>query len=299
MPEQPWSADDIPGQSGRVAIVTGASSGIGLEAARVLAHKGARVIIAARDEAKGQRAVDSILRDHSEAQVELHHLDLADLASVRTFADAFLAREERLDLLINNAGIMMCPFARTSDGFEIQFGTNHLGHFALTGQLLPLLKQNRDSRIVMVSSAAHHRGKLDLADLNWESRKYKTVQAYCDSKLANLLFTLELARKLGEANNTPLVTAAHPGWSRTDLQRHVGIIRWLGYFMGQDQAMGALPTLRAAVDQAAAPGDYFGPGGRREMKGPPVKVEPAASARDSATARELWRISEELTGVQY
>ncbi len=294
-----WSEQDIPDQSGRVAVVTGASSGIGLEAARALAAQGATVILAVRDAEKGRNAEQAILKQYPEAVLEVRPLDLADLESVAQFAADLAADCDRLDLLINNAGVMMCPFAQTRDGFEIQFGTNHLGHFALTGRLLPVLQKTAGSRVVVVSSLAHRGGRLDFEDLNWAERKYNTIRAYCDSKLANLLFTLALAERLSDAGDRPLVTAAHPGWSRTDLQRHVWKFRWLGLLLGQNSRMGALPTLRAAVDEAAWPGDFFGPAGRREMTGPPVKVDPAAKALDRAAARRLWAISEELTGVRY
>jgi len=297
--EKAWGLSHIPDQSGRVVIVTGASSGIGLEAAHALAAKNARVIIAARSADKNAQAVASILRDHPGATVEARLLDLADLASVKTFADGILADCDRLDLLVNNAGIMMCPYHQTKDGFEIQFGTNHLGHFALTGHLLPLLSRTEAARIIVVSSLAHRRGALDFSDLNWESRAYRTTQAYCDSKLANLYFTYTLADKLKAAGNQPLVTAAHPGWTRTDLQRHQLMIKLIGLFMAQDAPGGALPTLRAAFDEHVVSGDFFGPGGRGEMRGPPVKVKPANRALDGQAAEKLWQVSEEMTNIRY
>ncbi len=294
-----WGYPDIPSQAGRVAIVTGGASGIGLESARALADKGACVILAVRDAAKGERAVASIRKTSPLAEVEAQPLDLADLGSVQAFATAFIAQYRRLDLLINNAGVMMCPFARTRDGFEIQFGTNHLGHFALTGHLLDLLRATEDSRVVNVSSLAHWRGNPDLDDLHWEKRPYDTVQAYCDSKLANLHFTLGLAKKLEDAGDNPMVTAAHPGWTRTDLQRHQRKFRFLGLFMGQGCAAGALPTLRAAIDPEAVPEDYFGPSGKKEMRGPPAAAALSESARDLGRALALWHASEEATGLRY
>ncbi|MFV8816976.1 oxidoreductase [Haliea sp. E17] len=294
-----WSIEDMPAQDGRVAIVTGASSGIGLETARALAGKGAGVTLGVRDREKGNRAADAIRASHPGAQVAVQHLDLADLASVRAFADTFQGEHRRLDLLINNAGVMMCPFATTRDGFEIQFGTNHLGHFALTGHLLPLLRATGDSRVVNVSSLAHWRGNLDFDDINWQRRAYDSSQAYCDSKLANLLFTLQLAQKMEASGDNPMVTAAHPGWTRTDLQRHVWKYRFLGLFMGQDSAMGALPTLRAATDPDALPVDYYGPSGKKEMRGPPAAAGRSERARERSAAETLWRLSEELTGVSY
>ncbi|MCG8443366.1 MAG: short chain dehydrogenase, partial [Caulobacterales bacterium] len=199
-----------------------------------------------------------------------------------------------------NAGVMVPPYAKTEDGFELQFGTNHLGHFALTGRLLGALKAAAGSRLVVVSSLAHRYGGLDFADLAWESRPYSARRAYCDSKLANLLFAHELARRLEAAGaNAPRVTAAHPGWTSTDLQRHASSFRFLNIFFGQDIRAGALPTLRAAFDPDARAGDYFGPSRHFEMHGPPVTVRSNARSRDEDAARRLWEISEELTGVAY
>ncbi len=293
-----WDTSNIPPQHDRVAIVTGASSGIGLAAAEALAAKGASVVLASRDTRKGERALAQLQHSLPEADAVFAQLDLADLASVRRFSEQFLAENQRLDMLINNAGIMMCPYAQTRDGFEIQFGTNHLGHFALTCLLLPLLRQTAGSRVVVVSSLAHRGGKLDFDDLDWRKREYSTTQAYCDSKLANLLFAQELARRLGDSGSNPLVTAAHPGWTRTELQRHVWKYRVLGLFMGQGTDRGALPTLRAAIDANAAPGDYYGPGGKQEMRGAPVRVACSDTARDPALAARLWQVSRELTGIE-
>ncbi len=299
MSETAWSTADIPDQSGRVVIITGASSGIGLEAAKAFAEKNAELILAVRDADKGKRAVETILKHKPRANVDLQILDLAELKSVKDFAAGFLANHDRLDVLINNAGIMMCPFANTADGFEIQFGTNHLGHFALTGLLLPMLQQTENSRVVNVSSLAHHSGKLNLTDANWAQREYNTGQAYCDSKLANMVFTFALADKLTGLGNNPMVTAAHPGWTKTDLQRHAFKYRLMGFFMAQNTAAGALPTLRAAIDSQAQPGDFFGPGGKQEMKGAPVKVVASAPSRDRQTATDLWELSVRMTGVSY
>lgn len=299
MSQPAWSTADIPDQSGRVVIITGASSGIGLETAKAFAEKNAELMLAVRDADKGERAVRTILKQYPKAKVSVQLLDLAELKSVTDFAADFLANHDRLDLLINNAGIMMCPFAKTADGFEIQFGTNHLGHFALTGLLLPLLQQTNNSRVVNVSSLAHRGGKPDFSDLNWSQREYNTSQAYCDSKLANMVFTFTLVEKLSGLGNNPLVTAAHPGWTKTDLQRHALKYRLMGLLMAQNTAAGALPTLRAAVDPQAAPGDFFGPGGKQEMKGPPVKVEASEPCRDHKAAADLWELSEQMTGISY
>ncbi len=293
-----WNADQIPDQSGRLAVITGATSGIGMEAARVLAQKQAKVILAVRNVAKGEDVAKAIRTQAPAAEVSVRELDLSSLASIQRFAEALAGDRRRLDLLINNAGVMMCPYAQTRDGFEIQFGTNHLGHFALTLRLLPLLAQARDSRVVTVSSLAHKRGKLDFSDLGWSRRRYSTVQAYCDSKLANLYFTYELARRIEAAGANPKVTAAHPGWTATDLQRHLGIFKHLNPLFGQSIVMGALPTLRAAIDDAE-PGDYFGPDGFLEQKGHPVAVRSTALARNADAARRLWSLSEEMTGLRY
>jgi NAD(P)-dependent dehydrogenase (short-subunit alcohol dehydrogenase family) len=294
-----WSAADIPDQSGRVAIVTGAAAGIGKEAARILAQKGTRVILAVRNMEKGRAAADEMRRSAPDAGITVRELDLANLSSIKAFAERILAEESRLDLLIDNAGVMFTPYAATKDGFELQMGTNHLGHFALTLRLLPLLRATPGSRIVVVSSLAHKTGKPDLGDLDWQKRRYNTHQAYCDSKLANLLFVRELARKLQETGDNIRVTAAHPGWTRTELQRHSGMLQLLNHLLSQAPSMGALPTLRAACDPQAQSGDFFGPSRHFEMHGPPVKVSTDGRARDGELAKRLWAASEALTGVSW
>lgn len=294
-----WNADNIPDLAGRVVLITGASSGIGKEAARVIAGKGARLIIAARNMEKANRAADDIRKAFANSDISVRQLDLSDLQSVGTFADGFSEEFDRLDVLINNAGIMMCPYSKTKDGFEIQMGTNHLGHFALTGHLLPLLKKIENARIVNLASIAHKGGDLDFSDLNWETRPYKTMKAYSDSKLANLYFTYHLAGKLGSADDVPLVTAAHPGWTATELQRHSGIAGFLNNFFAQRVEMGALPTLRAAFDNQANQGDYFGPVNFFEMRGYPVKTQSNARSHDTGAANRLWEMSEEMTGISY
>lgn len=294
-----WGLQDIPDQSGRVAIITGASSGIGLEAARALAGCGAQVVLAVRDAAKGEQALRSIRDDHPQARLQVIALELADQQSIQQFADRFARDYTRLDLLINNAGVMMCPHSETRDGFEIQFGTNHLGHFALTAKLLPLLQSTAHSRVVVVSSLAHRGGKLNFDDLNWQQRPYNTSQAYCDSKLANVLFAQGLAQRARASANQPLVTLAHPGWTQTDLQRHSWKYRFLGRFLAQSTAAGALPTLRAAIDPQAQPGDLFGPRDRKETQGPPVRVEISEHAKHADLVEHLWTASEAMTGVRY
>jgi NAD(P)-dependent dehydrogenase (short-subunit alcohol dehydrogenase family) len=287
-----WNYDNLPDLAGRTVVVTGANSGIGRIAARDLARAGARVVLAVRDVAKGERAAASF-----SGTTEVRPLDLTDLSSVRAFARAWTGD---LDILINNAGIMAVPEGRTKDGFELQIGTNHLGHFALTNLLLPHVTE----RVVTVASGAHRTGKVDLSDLNWERRDYSSWGAYGQSKLANLLFTLELQRRLAEAGSPVRATAAHPGWAATNLQHHTG--SWLQNTMmaignrvlAQSDEMGALPTLYAATQDI--PGDsYVGPGGFREARGHPKLVGRSEAAKDAATAKGLWELSEQLTDVGF
>jgi NAD(P)-dependent dehydrogenase (short-subunit alcohol dehydrogenase family) len=287
-----WDASDLPDLSGRSFVITGANSGIGLAAARELGRKGARVVLAVRDTAKGDAAAAGI-----PGTAEVRRLDLADLASVREFAADW---EGDLDVLINNAGVMAVPQSRTKDGFELQIGTNHLGHFALTNLLLP---QIRD-RVVTVSSTAHRTGRIDLDDLNWERRRYQRWGAYGQSKLANLLFTLELQRRLNEVGSDVRAFAAHPGYAATNLQSHTGSALQNAFMaisnklVGQSEEMGALPTLYAATQDL--PGaSYVGPDSFQEQRGHPTLVSRTARASDAGTARRLWDRSEELTGVSF
>jgi NAD(P)-dependent dehydrogenase (short-subunit alcohol dehydrogenase family) len=285
-----WTADDLPDLGGRSVVVTGANSGIGLVAARELARHGARVVLAVRDVAKGEAASASF-------DAEVRHLDLADLASVRAFADGWGGD---LDILINNAGVMAVPERRTVDGFELQIGTNHLGHFALTNLLLPHIRD----RVVTVASTAHRTGRIDLDDLNWERRRYQRWLAYGQSKLANLLFTLELQRRLNLADSDVRALAAHPGYAATNLQsRSENLVNHLVMALGnrviaQSDEMGALPTLYAAVQDL--PGaSYVGPDGFQEARGHPTLVGRTARASDPEVAAALWERSEELTGVRF
>jgi len=290
-----FTASDIPDMSGKTVIVTGASSGIGLETAKALAAAGARVVLAVRDPARGAAAAASI-----KGTTEVRPLDLASLDSVRAFARDWTGP---VSLLINNAGVMIPPLSRTADGFELQFGTNHLGHFALTNLLLPGITAG--GRVVTVSSDAHRGGRMDFDDLNWEHRRYRPWRAYGQSKLANLLFTTELQRRLTQAGSTVKATAAHPGYAATNLQSHSGSRFWdfamgtLGNrLLAQDAAGGALPTLYAAT--ADIPGDSFaGPGGFGGMRGAPKLVGRSGRARDPAAGRRLWTLSEQLTGVSF
>ncbi len=293
-----WTAENIPSQNGKVVIVTGSSSGIGYEAARVLANKEAKVIIAVRNLDKGKTAKEKILSQNENAEVEIMKIDLSDLSSVKEFADEFVKKYDKLDILINNAGVMIPPYSKTKDGFELQFGTNHLGHFALTLQLLDLIKSTLNSRIVTVSSGAHKFGNINFDDLNWDSRKYKPMRSYGDSKIANLYFTSELAKRLRGNGNNVLVTAAHPGWTATDLQRHSGLFDFMNGFFAMKIEQGTLPTLRAATDLNAQSGDYYGPHAFGEWRGYPVKVEPNKLAKDETIAKKLWDVSEELTGIK-
>jgi NAD(P)-dependent dehydrogenase (short-subunit alcohol dehydrogenase family) len=289
----------MPDQSGRIAVVTGSSSGIGYEAARVLAEKNAKVIIAVRNQQKGDNAVHKIKTQHPNADVSVMILDLADLSSVKKFVDEYKSKFDRLDLLINNAGVMMPPYGKTTDGFELQMGTNHFGHFALTLQLLDILENTPDSRIVNVSSMAHNYGNIDFDDLTWEKRSYNKMRAYGDSKIANLYFTYELAKKLTDRGSSVKVLAAHPGWTATDLQRHSGLFGLLNPIFAMKIWQGTLPTLRAAVDSDANTGDYYGPDGWQEWRGFPVKVQSNELSQDKEIAARLWTVSEEMTGVKF
>jgi NAD(P)-dependent dehydrogenase (short-subunit alcohol dehydrogenase family) len=299
-----WSAADVPALTGRVAVVTGANSGIGFETALVLARRGARVVLACRSAERAREAAARIAAAAEAAPApEVLELDLGSLASIGSAAQELRERHPRIDLLINNAGLMDVPYGTTEDGFELHLGINHLGHFALTGLLLPQLTPVPGSRIVNVSSVAHDRGRFDFDDLAY-TRGYTPTKAYARSKLANLLFTFELNRRLTAAGAPTAVLCAHPGLSRTDLYRHekpaVSImIRLTSPVLMQGAAMGALPTLRAATDQDALGGMYYGPSGRGQFKGRPIAVKAVPAAYDAETARRLWAESEKLTGVSF
>jgi NAD(P)-dependent dehydrogenase (short-subunit alcohol dehydrogenase family) len=293
-----WTAKDMPDLTGKVAIVTGANSGIGYEMARALACKDATVILACRNKEKAEASVRQIAQEYPSAKVELMQLDLSDLASVRRFADQFTGRYARLDILLNNAGIMVPPFAKTADGFESQFGTNHLGHFALTGLLFGDIAHTPQARVVTISSGGHRFGAIDFDNLNAE-KGYDRGRAYAQSKLANLLFTYELQKRLEAAGVDASAVAAHPGWASTNLQVHWRMIQILNPFIGQKPEMGALPALYAATASEVRGGDYYGPGGWQELGGYPIKVQSSARSHDSAIAARLWSASEELTGVRY
>lgn len=295
---QQWNESNIPDQSGRVAIVTGANSGIGWDTARMLAQRGATVIMACRNLDKATSAADKIRALKPSGKVIVMQLNLGDLDSVRAFTSEFRSQFNRLDLLINNAGVMMPPYGKTRQGFELQFGTNHLGHFALTGLLIDMLNATGNARIVTVSSGAHNFGDIQFDNLNWEGN-YNPTRAYGQSKLANLLFTYELQRKFQAAGHNTLAVAAHPGWTATNLQQHSGMIRLLNPFLAQSTDMGALPTVYAATALDVAGADYYGPGGLWEMRGYPKKVESNKKSHDRSVAQRLWAVSETLTGVQF
>src|SRR4051794_5530021 len=287
-----WTSADLPSQTGRTFVITGANSGIGLAAAKALGEAGAHVVLAVRDPDRGEQAAKTV-----PGSTEVRHLDLADLSSVREFAST---TDGDIDILINNAGVMATPQAKTKDGFERQFGTNHLGHFALTNLLLPRIK----NRVVTVASTAHKRGSIQLDDLNWERREYKAWSAYGQSKLANLLFTLELTRRLTEAGSQVEAFAAHPGWAATNLQQHTGsrlqnaLMQIGNKILAQSDTMGALPTLYAATQDLVG-GSYVGPDGFQEGRGHPTVVGRTKAASDAEMATKLWDASEELTDVTF
>jgi NAD(P)-dependent dehydrogenase (short-subunit alcohol dehydrogenase family) len=299
-----WSAADVPDQTGRVAIVTGSNTGIGYEAAAVLAGKGAHVVLAVRNLDKGNDAAGRIKAASPNAVVTVQELDLTSLDNIRNAADELRANHPRIDLLVNNAGVMYTERAKTADGFELQFGTNHLGHFALAGQLLDNMLPVEGSRVVTVSSVGHRiMAKIHFDDLQLE-RGYNRVEAYGQSKLANLLFTYELARRLKVKGSPTIATAAHPGASNTELLRNMpGVIRQVSQFfwdfIAQGPEMGAEPTLRAAADPRAQNGEYYGPGGFGEQRGHPKRVESSGQSHNEDIQRRLWTVSEELTGVTY
>jgi NAD(P)-dependent dehydrogenase (short-subunit alcohol dehydrogenase family) len=293
----PWTVRDIPDLAGKTAIVTGANSGIGFDEARALAAKGARVVLACRSEERGHSAAAQILREHPQAKAVPTPLDLADLASIRRFAAEFLSRFERLDILLNNAGIMMVPFGKTADGFERQFGTNHLGHFALTGLLLDGIRRTPRARVVTVSSNAHRRSGIDFDNLNAE-KGYSRIGAYAQSKLANLLFTYELERRFEKARIDAIAVAAHPGFSATNLAPWPVARRFMP-LLAQPSAMGALPELYAATAPDVRGGEYYGPGGPNEARGYPIRTRSNALSYDGGAAAKLWQVSEQLTGVHF
>ncbi len=298
-----WTAADVPGQSGRVAVITGANTGIGYEAAEVLAGKGAHVVLAVRNPDKGKQAASRIEQARPGADVAVQQLDLTSLAGIRAAADNLRAFYPQIDLLINNAGVMTTPKASTEDGFELQFGTNHLGHFALTGLLLDNMLAVQGSRVVTISSNAHRGGTINFDDLQSE-RHYNRMRAYGQAKLANLMFTYELDRRLLARGAQTIAVAAHPGSSNTDLARNLpGLVRKpfdiLWSLVAQDAAMGALPTLRAATSPTVKGGQYYGPDGYGEQRGHPKLVQSSSKSRNIPAQKRLWSVSEKLTSVRF
>jgi NAD(P)-dependent dehydrogenase (short-subunit alcohol dehydrogenase family) len=305
-----WTAADMPSLQGKIAIVTGANSGLGLHTSIGLAGAGATVIMACRDPAKAALALQQVRQAAPGSTVETMMLDLADLQSVSRFAAAFSAQYPRLDILCNNAGVMAVPYAKTRDGFEMQVGTNHFGHFALTGRLLDKLEAAPDARVVNVASMAHNWTRaMDLEDPFFERKRYWRWDAYGKSKLANLLFTFELQRRLKKAGAKTLSVAAHPGYSATNLS-YVGpalekstinkfAMDIANAVLAQPASMGALPTLFAAASPDVDGGDYIGPDGLRQLRGYPTKVGCRRLARDADLQGRWWALSEKLTGVKY
>jgi len=299
-----WDAGDIPDQSGRIAVVTGANSGLGLVTARELARHGALVVLACRNMEKGRAALAEVADAASGAEPELEELDLASLDSVRAFVDRFRAKHDGLDLLVNNAGVMAAPRRHTADGFELHFGTNHLGHFALTNLLLPLMEGREDARVVTLSSNAHKTvRRIAFDNLNGD-RRYFRWNAYGQSKLANLMFALELDRRLRAADSSVRSLAAHPGYSATNLQAAAAplvdrlVMKASNAVIAQSEEMGALPVLFAATQPGLAGGTYVGPDGPGEHRGYPKIVRPNGTARDEDAARRLWDVSADLTRVR-
>ena len=302
--KQKWGFDDIPDLSGKTMIVTGGNSGLGFEAVKSLSAKGSEVILACRSIKKGESARKEILEEYSDAQINVMALDLSDLESIHSFAKKIDEKYEKMDVLLNNAGIF-CPYQKTKDGFEMQIGVNHLGHFALTGLLLPLLKNMPGSRVVNVSSLGHTYGKMDFDDFMFENKKYSIIKAYGNTKLANLLFTYELQRRFEKSNINCIAVAAHPGLSKSNLAKYVNgqILYKIGVaissIMTQSTSMGTLSEVMASVDPYVKGGEYYGPGGFREWRGNPVKVESNEASHNLKDAQKLWELSENLTGITF
>ncbi|MBM7568139.1 oxidoreductase [Paenibacillus sacheonensis] len=298
-----WDEAMIPDQSGKTIVITGSSSGLGLSTAMVLAGKGAEVILAVRDIQKGNAAADQIKRRHTNANVKVMKLDLGSQASIRSFAAAYRERFTNLSVLINNAGVMMPPYRKTADGFELQFGTNHLGHYALTGQLLPLLLQTSKSRIVTVGSLAARSGRIDFDNLDG-SRGYRGFAFYRQSKLANVLFAKELQRRLAEAGAETISVACHPGIAATNITSRgsgnkSGLLLFLMKRLFQSAEMGALPSLYATTVPSLHGGEYIGPDGKGAKKGYPTFDTSIDKIYDPKVAKRLWEVSERLTGHRY
>ena len=293
-----WRPEEIPDLSGKTVLITGANSGLGLESTRMLAGRGARVVMACRNRDKGEQARDEVRAAHPEARLDLMQVDLADLGSVRDFAHAFRQHYERLDVLMNNGGIMAPPRQYTRDGFEMQFGVNHLAHFALTGLLLDQLETSPDPRVVLISSFAHRMGDIYFDNLNAE-KWYQRWKFYGQSKLANLMHALELDRRLRADGSSIRAVPVHPGYSATGLQRTVAGGGFFNALFAQSQTKGAYPQVFAATSELAESGHYYGPHGFMELWGMPAEADMRKLAKNEDVARQLWRVSEEMTGVYY
>jgi len=308
MRKNKWTVDDISQQDEKIVIVTGANSGLGYNTTRALALKGAKVIMACRNLEKGEKARQLIVNEGVAVEPEVWQLDLASLESVKQFASKYAAEHKKLDLLFNNAGLMAIPYNKTEDGFEMQFGVNHLGHFALTARLWPIMSKTEGSRVIQVASLAHYFGKVRFEDIHWE-KAYKKWGAYGMSKLANLLFVHELARRVTETGSGVTVAAAHPGWAETELQaksarmegkelgaKAMGLINKV---LAQSGEMGALPSLYAATTDGVEQGSYFGPGGLMKMQGWPVLDSPSKKLVNNEVSGRLWEVSEALTNLKF
>ena len=299
-----WTFNDIPELSEKTIIVTGSNSGIGFEAIKHLSAKGAQTILTCRNINNGNTAKEKILKEYPNAKINVMNLDLADLESIHSFVKKFNEKYDKLGVLLNNAGII-CPYDKTKDGFEMQIGTNHLGHFALTGLLLDCLKNTKGSRVVNVSSLGHRSGKLDFDNFMFEKGGYSIMKAYGNTKLANLLFTYELQRRFEKFDVDCIAVAAHPGLSKSNLAKYITkkLLYKIGMgivlTMSQSTLMGALPEIMAAVDPLVKGGEYFGPGGFQEWRGHPVKVKSNKASHNLNNAKDLWNISEKLTKVNY
>lgn len=294
-----WKIKTMDDQTGKVVIITGSNTGIGYHMAYGLASKGANVVMACRNLEKAADSKNKILKDFPNANIKLYQLDLADLDNINYFTKKFIKENDRLDILINNAGVMIPPYSKTKNNFELQFGTNHLGHFALTGLLLPLLEKNDNGRIITVSSIAHNPGIIDFNDLNSERKKYSKWGSYSQSKIANLCFAIELDRRLKAGGFSTISLASHPGYSNTELQRYSIIWRILNIFFAMSAKRGSEATLFAATNQKATEYIYWGPTGIIEMRGRTGNAKINKKAQDKDTAKRLWSISEEMTGVKF
>ncbi|MFW9928826.1 MAG: oxidoreductase [Candidatus Thorarchaeota archaeon] len=308
-----WTVDDIADLTGKIVVITGANSGTGFEATKILAKKGAHVIMGCRNEEKGKKALEEIKKELPESSIEYMHLDLSNLKSINEFTTNIKSKYKHVDVLLNNAGVMQTPHKKTEDGFELQIGINHLGHFALTGLLLDLIKATPEARVVTMSSTVHTMGKVDTTDLQFENgRKYDRTKSYSQSKLANLLFAYELDRKFKENNITAISVASHPGYAATNLQSSglsldtglkAKFYRWTykitNKVIAQSAYMGSLPMVMAGVDNSVKGGEYYGPTGLLGQRGYPGKTKSNEKSHDVENAQKLWKISEELTKVHY